>query len=277
MKKYLIFVIPLFIWGCSKTYNDVIDPVTANYQVTNVSSFADTTYKTGDSVFTFSITLSSSLGVNSLFFNVIDPNNNTLNNDPVTLYDDGKAVHGDLAANDNTFSNRFPFSQSYINGKYSIKYYIVDNNGATLAAIQNFNYNNNQIDSPPIISNLTAPDSATQQDTSYVNIYLNITVSDSNGSGDIQSVFYYSFKPDGTLANNGDPIFMFDDGHNDNNSEGNNDHGDAVAGDGIYSIIVQLPPKNAASVPKGTYRWEFQARDREGILSNKIIHNILIK
>src|ERR1035437_3823320 len=139
MKKYLIFIIPLFIWGCSKTYNDVIDPGITNYQVTKVASFPDTSYHTGDSAFTFSISLNTSTGINSVFMNLFDPDNNQLNSDPVILFDDGKAIHGDLTANDNTYSDKYPFSQSFVNGKYSVKYYIVDKNGTSLAAIQNFN------------------------------------------------------------------------------------------------------------------------------------------
>jgi hypothetical protein len=269
MNKYLIFIIPLFIWGCSKKYSEVIDPATANYQVTNVTSFSDTTYKSGDSVFTFSISLNSSLGINSIFFNVIDPDGNTLNNSPVTLFDDGKSAHGDIAANDNTFSNKYPFSQNNVNGKYSIKYFVVDNNSITLAAVHNFNYNNNQTDIPPLVSNLIAPDTLTQQDTSRVLVVVSITASDSNGRSDIQTVFYNSFKPDGNQANNGNPIFLLDNGNLNN--------GDAIANDGIYSVIVELPAKNVLPAPTGTYRWEFQARDREGILSNKIIHKVVIR
>ena len=269
MKKYLIFIIPLFIWGCSKTYNDVIDPVTSSYQVTNITSFADTSYKTGDSVFTFSISLNNSTGISSVFINISDPDNNQLNTSPVILFDDGKVIHGDLTANDNTYSNKYPFSQSFTNGKYKVKYYLVEKNTTSLVAIQNFRYNNNQVDAPPSVYNLVAPDTLIQKDTSAVLIVVSIAASDSNGKNDIQSVFYYSYKPDGTLANNGNPIDLFDNGDPIN--------GDAIAGDGIYSAIVQLPAKNKATVPKGVYRWEFQAIDRVGILSNKIIHNVVIK
>ncbi|MDR3668143.1 MAG: hypothetical protein P4L35_14975, partial [Ignavibacteriaceae bacterium] len=61
------------------------------------------------------------------------------------------------------------------------------------------------------------------------------------------------------------PFYMYDDGRPE--------HGDAVAGDGIYSLIISLPP----GTTKGTYRWEFQAQDREKKTSNIIIHNIVVK
>jgi hypothetical protein len=63
---------------------------------------------------------------------------------------------------------------------------------------------------------------------------------------------------------------MFDDG--------DPNHGDAIAGDGIYSSIVKLPSKQSnPPVPLGTFRWEFQAKDRENKTSNIIIHYIVIK
>ena len=53
----------------------------------------------------------------------------------------------------------------------------------------------------------------------------------------------------------------------------NGTNGDQTSGDGIYSLIIELPP---TGVTKGVYRWEFQARDHGKKLSNKIIHNIVI-
>jgi hypothetical protein len=46
--------------------------------------------------------------------------------------------------------------------------------------------------------------------------------------------------------------------------------GDAVAGDGRFSLTIQITPQNAT----GTYRFEFQAEDKKGALSNKIVQNI---
>ncbi|MCS7032308.1 MAG: hypothetical protein NZL92_12390, partial [Gloeomargarita sp. SKYG116] len=43
-------------------------------------------------------------------------------------------------------------------------------------------------------------------------LVLKATVNDSDGLGDIASVFYFSRRPDGVLANQGNPIQMYDDG-----------------------------------------------------------------
>ncbi len=58
---------------------------------------------------------------------------------------------------------------------------------------------------------------------------------------------------------------MFDDGNTSEN-------GDVTEEDGIFTVILTFP----ASAQKGTWRFEFQARDRSKLLSNKIIHNIIV-
>ena len=266
MNKYLIFLIPLFLWGCSKKYDVIIDSGTTNYQVTYVSSFSDFFYIPDDSSIVATITFNPSEGIKSVFANIIDPDGNNLNSVPVTLFDDGNdALHGDAAKGDNTFSNKYPFSQTYLNGKYNIQYYIVNNNDkVSLVAEHNFLFNNNIADVAPVISNLGAPDTvAIATDTLHIN--LSLQVADSNGLKDIDIVFFNSFLPNGNPSSQ-NPFLLYDDG--------NPVHGDAVPGDGIYSQIISLPP---SGVTKGTYRWEFQAKDREKKTSNIIIHNIVVK
>ena len=266
MKKYLLFLIPLFLWGCGNKYDGRIDTTTTNYQVTFVNSSNDTLFVPGDSLIVVSISLISPQSIKSIYFNIMAPDGELLNPSPVPLFDDGNvSLHGDLVAGDNTFSNKYPFSQSYLNGKYTIQYFIVNHNdNVVLAAEHSFNYNNNITDIPPVVSNLIAPDTVSLA-SDIVHIPLSVQVADSNGLGDIEYVFFNSFLPNGNPSSQ-NPFLMFDDG--------NPVHGDAVAGDGIYSQIISLPP---TGVTKGTYRWEFQARDREKKTSNIIIHNIVVK
>jgi len=49
--------------------------------------------------------------------------------------------------------------------------------------------------------------------------------------------------------------------------------GDLLAGDGIYTLLIQINQQNQ----KGTYRFEFRARDRGGEFSNIIDHYVLIQ
>ena len=266
MNKYLIFLIPLFLWGCSKKYDVVIDSGITNYQVTNVNSFNDTLFVPGDSSIVVTISLNSSGGFKSIYFNIIAPDGELLNSTPVPLFNDGNdLLHGDASKEDNIFSNKYPFSQSFLNGKYTIQYYIINSSDkAALVAEHSFIYNNNITDVPPVVFNLVAPDTVTiTSDTTHIS--LSIHAADSNGLKDIEFVFFNSFLPNGNPSSQ-NPLLLFDDGIST--------HGDAVAGDGIYSQIISLPP---TGVTKGTYRWEFQARDREKKTSNIIIHNIVVK
>jgi hypothetical protein len=267
MNKNLIFIIPLILWGCGHKFDTVIDSETTNYQVNNVSSFPNFIYAPGDSTIIASISFHNVTQIKSVFFNLTDPDGNIVNVSPIPLFDDGNAaLHGDAVAGDGTYSNKYPFSLTDVNGEYTLQYYLEDNFGnVALAAEHNFIYNNGVADIAPVVSNLVAPDSVTLDTTATTFINISIQAADSNGLNDIELVFFNSFLPNGNPSTQ-NPVIMFDDG--------NSVHGDAVAGDGIYSQIISLPP---TGVTKGTYRWEFQARDREKKTSNIIIHNIVVK
>ncbi|MDD8017425.1 MAG: hypothetical protein PHP42_03520 [Bacteroidota bacterium] len=119
----------------------------------------------------------------------------------------------------------------------------------------------------PIISNLVSPDTVTVGATPEF-IFMSVAVSDSDGLDDLQKVQFNSFKPDGSPSS-GNPFAMYDDG-GANKLPGNDDK---VAGDGVYSLTIQLPP----TVTKGTYRFEFQAFDKSNAQSNTIIHQIVVR
>ncbi len=103
---------------------------------------------------------------------------------------------------------------------------------------------------------IIGPDTLVVTDTTF--IQTSIKVSDSNGLTDIESVYFIVYKPDGTTNNF--KTTMFDDGNVD-------DNGDETAGDGIYSRIIKLDQTNA----KGTYRFEFKAKDVEDFLATQLI------
>ena len=125
-----------------------------------------------------------------------------------------------------------------------------------------FKFNNGQANIAPIISDdIVDPDTAIVTDTTI--ILTSINVFDENGLADIDKVYFVVYRPNGTTS--GAQNVLFDDGLAS--------HGDQIAGDGIYSLIIQITSSNA----KGTYRLEFQARDRGGKLSNIINHSLLIQ
>jgi hypothetical protein len=155
-------------------------------------------------------------------------------------------------------------SEFYPNGIYNIKYYVQNpDNSLQQVAIGNFKYNNSQSNMPPVIAN-TAIEPDTVVVTSPTVIFISVEASDPNGQNDINQVFFVVYRPDSSSSETRNTLF--DDGNTIAN-------GDLVAGDGIYSLLIQVDASNE----KGTYRFEFQAEDRGGKLSNKIDHFVLIQ
>jgi len=111
----------------------------------------------------------------------------------------------------------------------------------------------------PLLSGLNAPSSVTLPSSGSKVINMSIAAADSDGLADIKEVFFRSLD-------SSDPTkkyFLFDNGNIASN-------GDSLAGDGIYSIKVELP-YNMTAKP---YRFEFQAKDFTELLSNKILHTL---
>lgn len=271
MKKYLLLLLPFFFPGCEKDFDQVIDNTVISYQVINVGIIGYSTndtikYAFGDSLITFFIKFNSPQYVQSAMFDIYASNGEKLNASRVSLFDDGLVEHGDSAANDGQFSNKFPLSQSNPNGKYEVQFFVTDVlKNTKKAAVQNFEYDNGQANVAPVVANLIAPDTVYLDTSQATPIHLSLEASDSNGLNDIEIVFFNSFIPPNGNPSVNNPFELYDNGNPQN--------GDQTAGDGIYSLIIQLPP---TGVTKGTYRWEFQAKDRRNALSNKIIHEITI-
>ena len=95
-------------------------------------------------------------------------------------------------------------------------------------------------------------------------------VQDSDGLGDVDSVYFYSRKPDGTLANNGRPLPMVDNGKPFNINNPWQEAGDEKAGDGIYSLTILIDN----SAPIGRFYFTFYMRDKAGHLSPGVTDSI---
>ena len=166
--------------------------------------------------------------------------------------DDGSS--GDVTSGDGIFSIAVDagFAASKI-GSYEMHIYATDLLGkSSQTETQDLFIEN----APPEISNLTIADSTQRptQDITYIPITLE--VSDAQTLVDISRVGFESLKPDGTSPSV--PFFdMVDDGET---------YDDAVAGDGIYSIVIQLDP----SAQLGEYTFTFRAEDKAGNISNVI-------
>ena len=120
---------------------------------------------------------------------------------------------------------------------------------------------------PPFITAISATDSLpipSGPPPDYTLDYLTATVEDPNSLDDIRSVSFTVLKPDGTLSNKGQPLYMADNGEDV--------FGDAVAGDGIYSLIIKLDNSTAA----GAYVYRFTAEDFSGAVSDTVKHTVVL-
>jgi hypothetical protein len=165
---------------------------------------------------------------------------------------------GDSTAGDgrfSTFQNLNLVFQS--SGKYTFRFQAKDRKGlesrpvVVIATVIREN-------EPPMLSDLSAPDSLSRNKSEPIR--LTIRAEDPQGPGDIRRVYFNSFKPEGS-ASDGNPFLMYDDGAHG---------GDPVAGDGEYSLTIQIKSNNML----GVYRFDFYAEDLVGFVSNVISHEI---
>ncbi|MBI5645559.1 MAG: hypothetical protein HY962_01395 [Ignavibacteriae bacterium] len=99
---------------------------------------------------------------------------------------------------------------------------------------------------PPYFCGIETPDTVDVPTEGSQVLRITACVTDSSGRGDIKRVLFNSYLPNGQ-ASVSNPFIMFDDGT----------HGDALAGDGTYTIDVQLP----STAARGRYRFEFFVYD----------------
>ena len=177
----------------------------------------------------------------------------------VLLSDDGTGC--DAAAGDGDFA--FCADMSGLirrRGDYTLRFQVWDKRGhASLpgTAVLHVVIQNR----PPVLSELSAPAEVDRREGNP--IILSVRASDPDGQDDIRKVFFNTIKPDGSPSA-GNPFFMYDDGASS--------HGDAAAGDGVYSLNITINTSNAT----GDYTFEFTAEDYSGARSASVLHVVRV-
>jgi hypothetical protein len=272
-KSNLYFVlctlfISILFSSCEKKDDSVLDP---SYK----SPLLSNPYKSKDTVFTTStapvINLISAVSVNpneggdikSVTCKVYLPDNTLLAT--YAMADDG--ISPDTVASDNRYSCTINITNisCLLVGQYSI--HLTAENTAGLVSNQiNSSFllvmTNNQA---PIVSGLYSPDSIAIPTEGSIVKFLSVYALDSNGYCDIKRVFFNSYRPDSSITG-GSPYTMYDDGNIE-------DHGDTVAGDGRFSLKIQIP---STQTTIGWFTFKYQAEDNSGLLSNQLIGRIYI-
>jgi len=255
MKKILIFISAvLFFYGCEKDYNSVVEPENLTYQVIRVEPIQSIIYFPGN--FTLlRIQFNSIENIRSVALDLITPAGEKFSESPLLM----------TLIDNNTFTYSLTMMNTYLSCTYTIKYYVTDkSDNTTEAAVQKFNYDNGTANTAPTILNVFVdPDTLVVTDTTL--IIVTAAVVDSQGQADIEAVYFVVYRPDGTTS--GNQNILSDDGVITDRKY------DEIAGDGIFSQIISITQDNA----KGTYRFEFAARDRNSLLSNIVSYNVLIQ
>lgn len=255
MRKSYFLLIPLLIWGCEKTYDNLIDTSTDNFQVNSLSGIKDINLLENpeDSILTLTMTFTALSQVSDAYFDIYYSDNSKINSSPVEMQE----------IFDDTFSAQYFLGRANPIGNYTIRFSAIGIEGtAKQVALGSFYFNNGQDNqSPEIFNSVIEPDTAVVNDTTV--ILTSVEAMDPNGQSDILEVYFIVYRPDGSTNNT--KVLLFDDGNSQN--------GDNVAGDGIYSRLIQVNQNNQ----KGTYRFEFRAKDRLGDLSNILNHYVLIQ
>ncbi len=252
---FLLFTI---LSGCEKDFDDVIDVSYEDYQVSFVGGIKDTIdlKNPPDSLLELRLGFRSGSQIDKVYFDIYASDNSLLNPSPVEMHSIGN----------NIFANQFILKRNYPVGNYNVKFNVTGSNGVNnLVAIGYFFFNNGQDNVAPALSNLMMADTIQAGQT----ILFSVEASDSNGLNDIEYVFYEAYNPNGDRVVNSQGIFqfpLFDDGKTQEN-------GDITANDGTFTVVLTFP----TNAQKGIWRFEFQARDRSGLLSDKIIHNISVQ
>lgn len=173
-------------------------------------------------------------------------------------HDDGVAP--DPTAGDGIYSARLTFELTRAQaGRYRIRVFALDNQGlqSNVSEISWFALRNN---AAPTLSNLAAPDTLTRPQVGSLLFSMSVVAADSDGLADIREVYFRNLDSPSQSK-----IFLWDDG--------GIIHGDPVAGDGGFSVIVQLPD----TVSPRTFRFLFQAEDTFGDTSASLLHFLTVR
>lgn len=123
------------------------------------------------------------------------------------------------------------------------------------------------VNHPPVILNITLPDTVVLPAHDSLLIAITAKVSDPDGLGDIAEVFFYSL-------NSTDPAQKF--GMYDDGGRVFPNDGDVTAGDGIYTIIVKIVDTPLVR-QIGTFHFEFHAVDKESASATPITKSLTIQ
>ncbi|MBU1100447.1 MAG: hypothetical protein KKA84_08600 [Bacteroidetes bacterium] len=253
LKKMILFgaVILFMVSACAEIPDGVVNPGWNDNTVINLAAPNSFVRSESDSTMAVSIEFKTTANIKSVFVKLKSQN--------ADVFD----IPSVLSQNNNTFSGEIIFPYSLPSDIYSLEIFLEELDESTKhMATSLLNYDNGQTKYEPVISNLVLVSSISRG----VGFIFSVDVSDQNGLSDIQQVIFKLYRPDGSvvITNAGLDYFnMVDDGDTAL-------YGDELENDGTYSYRSIFGSSSAT----GTWRFEFKAIDKFGLISNVITQNI---
>lgn len=272
--KYLLktsivsILLLLLFFGCEEIPDGVIVPTSNSFQVIAVTAPDTFSFNPSDS------TIRISLKLKGTVMPLKDPlgflQNSTTRETLVAIWLDNIIKQTDTTGIITaTAEGHVKMKEAFPSGNYNLIFQTIDSGSqiSTIIAEHKFFYNNGKENFQPEITNLKmyyVAEQPTLRDTVDRNkdIIFSLKVSDANGLSDILKVSFDLFRPDSSSVGN---FIMFDNG--------DAGHGDAAAGDGIFSLKNSFLPTSAV----GNWNFIFTAVDNSDSTSNVITHNLYVK
>ena len=209
----------------------------------------------------------------------------------INLLDNGN--NGDILKNDGLFSWKIPndpdsitytigqnFDQDTVNVKTNIIVYadFIAFHGLDSTVVSDSFTIGNII---PEILEVFAPDTIFRPEGSTYNFEL-ISASAFDAENDINWVGFTSYWVDSSkMMNDGNYIYLYDDGSSVILYQPNVTSGDVMINDGIYSFNIPIYGSDILDTnlqtKTGSFKWEFIVQDEAGEYSKIIEHNVFIK
>ena len=178
------------------------------------------------------------------------------------LYNDGDLdTHGDALAGDSLFSAKLDSTFGVAKkGAYDLLFFAQDSYGGKNILVPSHRITVEN--AAPLFKSINVPSSIHRPETDYNRVLMSVEVADAQGLADIDSVYFYSLRPDSTWANNGIPLLLVDNGLQFNPGNPIIETGDEEAGDGKYSFSLIVE----SDFELGTYTFFIYIRDKAGNL-----------
>ena len=203
--------------------------------------------------------------------------------DMINLNDDGS--QGDIIKGDDIFSRKISNANDSLINKLSddidsvfLDYYVAY--GQDILIKKDTVLIGNII---PKIESVDVETPIALPDTGTIKLYLvSANVFDADGLETIKWVGFTSYHVEGdSLMNNGNRIYLYDDGSEVILYEPNFTSGDSIKGDGIFSFKIPVYgpgfSDSTLQTKVGTYKWRFIAQDDSNEYSNILEQEIIIE